>query len=682
MVKTANELIEEAFRRLKEKPGFVERENQSQLAWLISDCIEGRQTGIFEAPTGLGKSLAALIPAIAHCLAANKRVVVATYTNVLAEQYWQKDWPLAASLFDEKPSAAFLMGRQRYACLLQADEHEPGGAEELEQALKMGIESEYRHAMRQQPRKLAEAWSRLATPPVCPGRLCAYYGPCFYYSARRRAERANLVITNHNVVLQDALIKRTTQGDMTMLGDYDFLIVDEAHDMLSAAHNALEFELSEGKLATMAAISHKVYQCVRNSPMPYLEGPLARAAEAFRRELDQVQLKLVAYQEGIPGAGILKANPEEVEVHPTVKPHVQRARLEIAEALAEEAAQACHHFVRSVDGIIQRPVDDGFAEAAHAQTVREATSNYSAFVTEFGVGCHSLFHPFHETVTHVGRAQDRAQLRRDPLDVAEELRALVWDQVPSVSMSATLALDGSFDFFVRCTGVQGDFQEILPSPFDFSSQAAVYVPALGAIPDPSVARREGREEDYFGAIARELSEIITLMRGRTLALFHSRREMQEVFSRMNVPPDLPILLQRPTGAGSVGEQFKRDIGSSLFALRSFWTGFDAPGETCSCVVVVRVPFEVPVEPTQIARSAQLMLRGLDPFMEWSLPQAKMMMRQGAGRLIRNDADRGLLCLLDPRLKAKRYGEQILDNLPSGMREFNDAADAIGYLGLG
>jgi ATP-dependent DNA helicase DinG len=273
-------------------------------------------------------------------------------------------------------------------------------------------------------------------------------------------------------------------------------------------------------------------------------------------------------------------------------------------------------------------------------------------------------------------------LRSDLIGLAEPLEEMVWSRSPYACLSATLALDGTFEFFRRTTGAKPDFEEILPSPFDFASQAAVYLPRLDAIPDPSLARREGREEEYYQCLARELTTIIETLEGRTLALFHSRKEMEGVMRYMALPPELPILIQFRSGAGSVGERFVRNVNASLFALRSFWTGFDAPGETLSCVALVRVPFEVPADPPQIARMAWMQTAGLDPFHAHTLPQAKMLMRQGAGRLIRRDGDTGIIALLDPRLRTKRYGEEILANLPTGMRTFDDFADAAGWLGLG
>jgi ATP-dependent DNA helicase DinG len=157
--------------------------------------------------------------------------------------------------------------------------------------------------------------------------------------------------------------------------------------------------------------------------------------------------------------------------------------------------------------------------------------------------------------------------------------------------------------------------------------------------------------------------------------------MEGVMKNIDLPPDYPIMLQAKFGAGMVGEKFKENTRASLFALRSFWTGFDAPGETLSCVILVRVPFEVPIDPPQVARLAWMQTLGMNAFGEHTLPIAKMMIRQGAGRLIRRAEDKGIIALLDPRLKSKQYGEEILANLPSEIRTFDDIYDAAGWIGL-
>lgn len=677
---TAGELIQKAFDNLARLPAFTTRQDQQQLALLLSDLISGEASGAFEAPTGLGKSLAALIPAIAHAIAAEKRVVIATYTNILAEQYWRQDLPLALSLFDgeDLPKTQFLIGRQRYACISAIQEQASELIREFIPRAELGIETELRQNVRKPARELAQLWPKISAPPVCSGRLCDNYNACFYYKARRQAESAEIVITNHSVVIQDALLARASDDGEGMLGAFDFLILDEAHDFPQAAINGLEFELSQNKLASLISIGTRMEKTL--APIAQMADDMmlwAKVCDDFRKGIERCQRAVIAYSLRLGQPGILKVSPPEIMDHPQVQSARTHDGVYGAQRIAEEVCNACVDFTKEVDQLIQSWKDKGQSLGLVSESVR----NYSSFIREYGAGCYTLFTPEGVAVSYVGRTGQDAMLRSDLIGLSEPLTEMVWSRTPYACLSATLALDGTFEFFRRTTGAKPDFEEILPSPFDFATQAAVYLPKPDTIPDPSTARREGREDEYYSCIARELSKIITTLSGRTLALFHSRKEMEGVMQYMSVPEDLPILVQLRSGAGSVGERFVKNVYSSLFALRSFWTGFDAPGETLSCVALVRVPFEVPVDPPQIARMAWLQTSGLDPFQAHTLPQAKMLMRQGTGRLIRRDGDRGIIALLDPRLRTKRYGEEILANLPEGMRTFDDFADAAGWLGL-
>ncbi|HWD39773.1 MAG TPA: ATP-dependent DNA helicase [Fimbriimonas sp.] len=673
------ELIEEAFSSLSSKSGFTARPAQIQLALLLSDLIESKSSGLFEAPTGLGKSLAALVPAVAHAVLNKRRTVIATYTNVLAEQYWRKDLPLALSLFEgTRPKAQLLMGRQRYACLISVAGHAPELRAPLAHA-EIGHETEFKRLARLPIRQANQLWQQVAVPSVCPGRFCPDYNECFYYSARRKAEAAEIVITNHSVVIQDAVMKNSEEGGAGLLGDYDFLVVDEAHDFPAAAQNGLEFELTSGKLSALASVGQRLYSILSQAAQAC--GDQERwltVCTGFQGEIHECQQELMMLGMQMADPGILTASPSDLMDHPHVSRNRTTLSMRDAQLVAKKIEQATGRFDMAVKDALDRwkAVDPEKANRAE-----ESARNYRLYIREFGYGANALFSPRGVSVTHAGREGQDPKLRLDVIGLAEPLREMIWDRVPHACVSATAALDSSFDFYRRVTGVKPLFEEILPSPFDHPTQAALYLPKDGAIPDPAIARKEGREESYYRALARELSEIIVACEGRTLALFHSRKEMEGVYAFMSLPPELPLLIQARQNVAAIGEKFVAIDNSSLFGLRSFWTGFDAPGETLSCVVLVRIPFETPMEPPQIARLAHMQQQGLDPFMEHTLPVAKMMMRQGAGRLLRRVSDRGVIALLDPRVKSKRYGEEILNNLPTGMRTFDDIRDAVGFVGL-
>lgn len=677
---TAQELVQLAFDRLAQRSGFETRQDQVQLSMLLCDLIEQGATGLFEAPTGLGKSLATLIPAIANGIANEKRTVIATYTNVLADQYWRKDLPLALSLFDDHVQTAFLIGRQRYVCLMAMDEVMPNEVESFQLAADEGVENEFRRQIRKPDREINKLWPQVQVPPVCPAKACPAYDDCFYYNARKKLEKAKVIITNHSVVIQDAASSDPEAEREGMLFKYDFLVLDEAHDFPSAAINGLEFELSSGRLNSLNGIANRL----ENLILPLAEaqqerGDWTRKTDELRHEVQIAQKELTALGMQLDHGGIVAITPPEVDEHPAVQRAHAKQYLTQVEAIAERVRLACDRL--STDAVLR--VERYRQEAKHPEvkSIADSSRNYISYVRDFAAGAHELSRPTGAAVSYIGNPRSEVILRRDFIDLQEPLRGLIWDRVPYACLSATLQVDGEFEFFNQLTGTQPMFEEVLASPFDYATQCALYLPPKNTIPDPTLSRQGGAEQSYYRAVAQELTTIIETCQGRTLALFHSRKEMEGVYAYMAVPDDLPILMQGRTGVAMVGEQFKKNIYASLFALRSFWTGFDAPGETCSCVALVRIPFEVPVEPSMIGRMAYLAQQGHDPFQMHTLPNAKIIMRQGAGRLIRSENDKGILALLDPRLQTKRYGEQILANFPSGMRQFQDIRDAAGWIGL-
>lgn len=677
---TAQELVQQAFERLSQRSGFETRENQVQLSLLLSDLIEQGSTGLFEAPTGLGKSLATLIPAIANAIANDKRTVIATYTNVLADQYWRKDLPLALSLFTEIVPTAFLIGRQRYVCMMGMDEHMPSDIDSFRLGAQEGIENEFRRLIRKPDREINKLWQQVQVPPVCPARACPAYDDCFYYQARKKLEKAKVIITNHSVVIQDAASSDPEAEREGMLFKYDFLILDEAHDFPNAAINGLEFELSQPKLGALTGVANRLENLVVPLAQEQREeGEWRGKGDELRKDLQLAQKELMTLGMQLEHGGIVAVTPSEIDEHPAVQRAHAKQHLPEVESIAERVRHACDRY--STDAVLR--IERYRAENNHpeAKAIADSSRNYISYVRDFAAGAHELSRPSGAAVSYIGNPRSDVILRRDFIDLQEPLRALIWDRVPYACLSATLQVDNDFEHFSRVTGTQAMFQEVLPSPFDYSLQCALYMPQRNAIPDPTLSRQGEAEQIYYRAVARELSEIIEACQGRTLALFHSRKEMEGVRSYMTSSEDYPILMQGRTGVAIVGEQFKTNIYASLFALRSFWTGFDAPGETCSCVALVRIPFEVPVEPSQIARMAFLASQGMDPFQTHTLPNAKIIMRQGAGRLIRSENDKGVIALLDPRLQTKRYGDQILANLPSGMRQFSDIRDAVGWIGL-
>ncbi|RYG33387.1 ATP-dependent DNA helicase [bacterium] len=660
----ASAMVERAFRRLWTRPGYVERSDQLQLALLICDMIGSSTPSAFEAPTGLGKSLAALLPALAHATLSERRIAISTYTNVLAEQYWTKDLPLALSLMEEEApeasTARFLIGRSRYVCKA-ALQGQPDSIQHAVAMTERGTETEFRRLSPVQGREASTLWSLIQVPPVCPARACPFYDECYYYGARRSVENAKVVITNHSVLVTHGIMSSVDEEAKGLLGKLDHIIVDEAHDFAGAAQNGLEFDVNVRALGTAISIAART-----SLNLPQMES----AYDRLKNGLESVSRRLEARSLELP-EGILTAVPQEVMDHPAVMSLKSEVALPAAVATVEEIEKAVERFLDAAE----------LRLAGADMAAIDSTRNYIRWLNDFRDSCGRVFHPEGVAVSYVGPDGDGSRIRLDTVGLAEPLKRILWDRIPSILMSATLAVDNEFGFLERMTGFHAEYSEIMPSPFDHARDSCLYLPTRGKIPDPSQARADKSEPTYWSAVAGELTEVIETLGGGVLALFHSRREMEEVARRMRLPQSLKLFVQPKAGALATGERFKSEMNASLFGLRSFWTGFDAPGNTLRCVVLVRIPFEVPIDPPQLTRLAWMSTQGMDPFREHTLPTAKMTMRQGMGRLLRRAGDQGIVAILDPRLHTKRYGEEILLNFPEDMRRFNDLADAMGYLGM-
>lgn len=677
--------VEAAFQRLEAQPGFEPRPVQKQLARFVCERMEGADAGMVEAPTGIGKSLAVLLPAIAYCLHEKKRVVISTYTNVLAEQYWRKDLPLALSLSPNAPSVALAMGRSRYACLDVIRNNslkrvKPEMVKFLQEWIvnaEEGTETELNQFLRRKaiPHSFTHGiWEAVRTPPACRAKLCPYYRGCFYYKARRQAAEAGIVITNHAFVLTDAIVRASTDNAASLLDDYDMLIVDEARDFLEAAASALEFNLDKPlieSLTTLAAMmSNQIDNALtsENPPMGFLlsiqklvERFTARCREAFES----------TSMPEIPQGGVAtRVAPADLAHQPALAPAFRadwhRYIVRAVDALCAEVSE----FLREV-GQTHRDLRSQL-NTMQSEAVGEIIQQFNTEFTFVLQNLQRLKEP-EEGVCWIEPTETGWKACYEPLLLGNWLREHLWSRQPALLMSATLTVDGQFDFFEQQLGLCTPSQLRLPPVFDYRRQCALYLPPVGVIPEPPRSAQEIGASVYYQRLADEITALIRLTHGRALVLFASRNEMREVHRRIPSLPGIRILIQGDSSNADLSKQFLEDVHSVLFGVRSFWTGFDAPGDTLMNLILTRIPFEVPTTPLQRARQAWFEANGKNAFVEWSLPMAKQQMRQGFGRLIRRSTDTGIVAILDPRMRTKSYGRAILSNLPSGIPIFDSQA---------
>ena len=637
---TARELLDVA---LQAVPGAQAREGQHLMAEAVEKALRTREHLLVQAGTGTGKSLGYLVPA----LASGRKVVVATATKALQAQLVDKDLPrlvkALAPVLGRTPTFALAKGRSNYVCLQQL--HDGPGAREPEQdELWDGPTS----MMGQQVVKLREwaatastgdrdevpfpvndrAWRQVSiTARECLGSKCPDRVDCFAEKAREEAKEADVVVANH------ALLAIATFGGVPVLPEHDAVVLDEAHEFVASATDALTHELSAPSARRAAAAAKQ-----------YVAAPMTERLEDAHAVYEGVVQGL------LPGW------------LPELPPHLVDA-LGVVETVFGSAAV-------EVGGTKD---DDEVAQAR-----REQVQNGLAEVAE---AAGELRAPGVRSATYV--TADRV-LRVSPLHVGGAVASRLFGEKTVVATSATLTLGGSFRHTARELGLTwlagspygeksapardvAAVDEALSleappprwswldvgSPFDYGRQGQLYV--ARDLPDP------GRASAAWQAAVDDLCvQLVEAAGGRTLALFTSRASAERAATAVRQRTDLPVLLQGEDTPGALTHAFASDARTCLFGTRSFWQGVDVPGSACQLVVLDRIPFPHVDDPLLKARLADAGERG---FMDVSLPPAAVLLAQGAGRLIRSTTDRGVVVVLDPRLATARYADVLLKTLP-------------------
>jgi ATP-dependent DNA helicase DinG len=596
-------------------PGAQAREGQHVMADAVADALSTGSHLLVQAGTGTGKSLAYLVPA----LASGKRVVVATATKALQAQLVDKDLPRVAEalapVLGRTPTYALAKGRSNYACLqrLGGEGQEPEQDELWDGPTSM---------TGQQVVKLREwaqeavtgdrdevpfpvnerAWRQVSVSArECLGSRCPDRIDCFAERAREQARDVDVVVANHALLALDAFTSAQ------VLPEHDAVILDEAHEFASSATEALTHELTAAgvKRAATGARTYltPVMQERLDDAHAVLDGAMQGIEPGWLSEVPAHLLDALGVVEQVCGAAAVEAGRSDEG----------EAELEVARR--ERAKQA-------------------LAEAAEAAGELRAPHERSAvYVTTERV------------------------LRVSPLHVGGALRSGLFEDRTVVATSATLTLGGSFQHAARELGLpwpEKDWRGLdVGSPFDYPRQSQLYVAA--DLPDPARAPAAWQE-----AVDRLCAQLVEAAGGRTLALFTSAAAAARAAASVRAATDVPVLLQGEDTPGALAHRFAKDARTCLFGTRSFWQGVDVPGPACQLVILDRIPFAFVDDPLVRARQAEA---GERAFMEVTLPPAAILLAQGAGRLIRSTADRGVVVVLDPRLATSRYGEVLLRTLP-------------------
>lgn len=651
------------------------RESQLQMTLAIAQLYQRGGRLMVEAGPGTGKSLAYLVPALHHAAATGERVVVATNTITLQEQLFWKDLPFIRSWLPFDFKASLLKGRGNYLSLrrwqryLNSPSRRADGTwfdEELKFKLRMLVwlaQTQLGDRSEIKLNGLDELfWLRAAsTADDCLAGHCENFKTqrCFYWNSRQAAHDADLIVTNHALLLADAL------AGGSVLPPHDHVIVDEAHQLEETAVEALSDRVGELELLESLDGSLTWFRAAIGPTSPGIRDAAADCRDAIRLFFLEARATLTAHQPEVP----TRPNREEaIILEPPLRQHADIVALG---ALAAKIGDANNALRRALDeGGGQLPID------ANPYAEREFDLFVAQLQKRVDLVVEALLRPQVDRLYWIGseRRTGRPLIEGAPTNAGRQLQARAFNEKETVIFtSATMAVSESFSYFKRGVGLEAlsAHELVLASPFDYLSQALLCLPTdLHELDDPGFV-------DQVVSVVAEIAETID---GRTLVLFTSHQQLREVADRLRprlAHSHLGVLAQNLDGTRrQLLTQFQDHPRQVLLGTSSFWEGIDVPGDALSCVVIVRLPFRVPSDPLQRARSANL----ADPFGELALPEAVLRLKQGFGRLIRRQSDRGAVVLMDHRIANRRYGQAFLDALPRAAVEVGSCdamATAIG-----
>ncbi|MSQ54377.1 MAG: ATP-dependent DNA helicase [Betaproteobacteria bacterium] len=618
----------------REVSGFRLRAQQVEFASAVLAAIERTGVLIAEAGTGTGKTFAYLVPA----LLAGGKVIVSTGTKTLQDQLYDRDLPAVKRALASGAGLALLKGRANYVCLQRLERAlaESTVGSRAEAAWLRAIERFSRTTDSGDKADLAEVpedsavWMHAtSTRDNCLGQECPRYKDCFVMRARKNALDADVVVVNHHLFFADVMLR--DEGVSELLPSCNTVILDEAHQLPDTARMFFGDLLSTGHLVELSRVARLELRAAGGASKEFEEGALRleKAARDLRLVLREESARL-AYAQAARNAGF-----EEAVVALAAALEAFAAEAE-AQAERSEGLGACARRAGEARRVLGR-----FRSGGDAQDIR--------WVEVFG---HSL------------------QMHVTPLDTGEQFRKQMLDHPRAwVLTSATLAVGEDFSHFQREIGIDDAETRTWPSPFDFASQALLYMPK-GLPADPN-------DPAFTDAVIEAVLPVLRASGGRAFLLFATLRALRRAAELLKDRIEFPLLVQGTGSRSALLSRF-RELGNAvLLGAASFWEGVDVRGEALSVVVIDKLPFAPPDDPVLAARIDALRAVGGNPFMDFQLPQAILQLKQGAGRLIRDETDRGVLMLCDPRLHTKAYGRRVRESLPP-MKQTRVLADVEAF----
>lgn len=651
--------------------GYEDRPEQVRMALSVWDTLADGGRLLVEAGTGVGKSLAYLLPAILWAKETRKRIVVSTHTVNLQSQLFSKDLPLVSQMLSASDwgfEYALFKGRSHYLCMRRwrqsyADVAQKTSlvvATEDERAIEalfdLTTDGSWDGDRDTLPRPVPDrVWAEVCSESDrCMSAKCKFKDACFYQKHRKRLEKCHLIVVNHALFASNLAIRSQTQGQ-GLLPNYEAVVFDEAHHLEDVARDSLGTEVSPSRLKRLADDTVRLV-----SSGSFQKGVTKEGAKKLRSALDDFAAAL---------SGML----DRVGPRSGGETQKDKARLRDPDLVGEGAPQWLRDFAGEIATWEDFDLSD--EEKFEVQVLRR---RYLALADDLD----SINHLEGDGDSYVYWAEKdessrRAQvvLKKFPLEIGPYLQDCLWSVLPSAILtSATLATGGNFDYVKRMLGLETTCEQVLGSPFNYRKQACLCIP------------RDSRSQDvnsppFNDYVAEKVLDIVDMTSGRAFVLFTNRRSMEKVADMIRdriEEKGYPFLKQGEAARDVLLREFKEAGNAVLFGLDSFWEGVDVPGDALSCVVLAKLPFPVPDDPVMEAREQLWKAQGLVPFTHYSLPLATLKLKQGFGRLIRSRTDRGAVVILDPRIATKSYGSVILKSLPPARLTFDldDIAAAV------
>jgi ATP-dependent DNA helicase DinG len=610
---------------------FEPRESQRTMAAAVARTLQHGGVLLAEAGTGTGKTLAYLVPAVLN----RQRVLISTGTKNLQEQIYFKDIPTLRAAMGIPFTATCMKGRANYLCLHRLDQlrAHPASPQDFVSMIdewRRVTETGDRAELSDLPEDSSWWPDVAATAETCLGSDCPQYRDCYVTTMRQRAAESDVVIVNHHLLCADASVRHSSYGEV--IPDCHYAIIDEAHHLEDVATQYFGIAVSNYRVGDLVRDAERMVN------LGQIDDPDSDLRQAIRRVDDHSLTFFGALAMARRSRGSL--TEERLRVGPQWFGDVLDDGLGLTAALAalEQAMQA-----RS------GPAEAGAQTNEDAATIARRAGELRDHLTFLLEAADPAFVYFLET-------RNRGVfLRAAPIDVSAIIRDMLIDRMRATVMtSATLTVEGSFDYVKGRLGVEDADSVRVQSEFDFREQAILYLPRR--MPSP-------KSHEFADAVSREVLDLLTRTAGRAFVLFTSYAMLRTVRDRVEPALPYPVIVQGTAPRSALLNQFRTTPNAVLLATSSFWQGVDVVGEQLSCVIIDKLPFASPGDPITAARIESIIANGGDAFQEYQVPLAILAMLQGLGRLIRHRTDRGVLAVLDPRLRTMTYGQRFLDSFP-------------------